>query len=146
MKSHLVNWDNIKRRIKYDGRLLSPKEELELEITKEKQRILDKEASRERWALLKSQKLKLEQEKAERMKVEEEELVKKQEKLAKLELDMEEKLVDNELDYMNKMYVPCPTCGEDIMDVNSKCRADKCYMSVKTYDNNDKETPSAWVR
>ena len=110
MKNHLVNWDNIKIRIKYDGRLLSPKEELELEIAKEKQRIVDKEASSERWALLKSQKLKLEQEKAERMKVEEEELVKKQEKLAKLELDMEEKLVDNELDYMNKMYVPCPTC------------------------------------
>lgn len=126
VKNNLVNWDNIKRRIKYDGKLLSPTEELELEIAKEKQRLLEKEERRNKWAILKSQKLKLEREKEERLKQDTIELVKKQEQLEKLELDLEEKLVDNELDYMNKMYIPCPSCGEDIMDADSKCRANQC--------------------
>lgn len=40
-------------------------------------------------------------------------------------LDEEERLVDNELSYLDQMEHLCE-CGEDILSINSRCSAKKC--------------------
>ncbi len=45
---------------------------------------------------------------------------------AQIALDKEELEADNELDYLDQMVIPCPKCGDDIMQKESKCTALAC--------------------
>lgn len=67
-------------------------------------------------------------------------LVKRREKLlARQSLDDQERELDGELDYYDKLNIPCNTCGKDIMDINSMCSADACGA----YSN--RSPPCSWA-
>ena len=52
--------------------------------------------------------------------------VKSAHQLLKEALDEQERRIDNDLEYMDKMYGECEVCHNDILDINSKCTALTC--------------------
>ena len=109
----MVNWGNILKRIKYDGKLLSPKQELELQVRQ-------KEAE-----FARAKRFRIAREKTEK------ELEAKKLELERFDMNQQEDQLDNELKYLDGMVIPCETCGQDIMDIYGKCRANRCWTVNK---------------
>jgi hypothetical protein len=123
----------IGRYIKYDGHPPPTPEELAeqarvAELKRLKQERMELEAERRKEE---QESLKAEMERQEKIRLQEE-LEREQARLQwekdapKRALDEEEAMVDGELQYLDKLFVPCKKCGDDIMDINSKCSAEKC--------------------
>jgi len=135
----LKKLNKVGRFIKYDGKPPIPDDEI-IELTMiqyekeraEKEAILQKE--REREALIKLAKVQKERDIANKKHVEQK------------ALDNEEGMWDGELDYLDGMTIPCPKCGDDIMDRDAKCTALACAKRqsahVRAFQYSDCFSPS----
>lgn len=122
----MINIKKILRTVWYDGHPPQSKEEIEQErLEAELKQLQEKRIKKERIERAKKF-IQARKERIEMERIRVQTAIEYEKNREQRELDAQEKIVDGELEYMDKLDIRCKKCGSDIMDIKGKCSANTC--------------------